>query len=126
MQSGPKEWIKETQLSLWGMANELKSLSNNRQPIVEDTVHCDLCGFPWVLGGIRDGIILTLPQCYDQTRPHVGKLGAQLKLCMDCAAHTARTFEQECQERDACEHGVTCGEWCAPCHGAYKKARLEQ
>ena len=28
-------------------------------------------------------------------------------------------------ERDVCEHGVTCGDWCEPCNAEYKRAAKE-
>ena len=93
--------------------------------IIEDTVHCDLCGASWVLGGNADGICVTLPMLELQREFPVGRRGAQLKLCVACAAFVATTLEAELSCRDVCEHGVLCGDWCEPCNRAYLKAREE-
>lgn len=85
--------------------------------IIEDTVHCSLCGSSWVLGGRADGITLNSPSGGGQI--------AQLKLCLDCATFVARTLEAELAEKDVCEHGVASGDWCQPCNEAYKRARIE-
>ena len=91
--------------------------------VIEDTIHCTLCGFPWVLGGYGDGIVVT---CLKRPQdPPINGLN-QLKLCMDCAALVARTYEQEIARSDICEHGVLCGEWCEPCNRAYREAREDQ
>lgn len=92
--------------------------------IIKDTVHCDLCGASWILGGNADGICVNLPQLsVANFSSFVGKVGGQLSLCMDCAAMVARTYEAEIKDGDICEHGVLCGDWCAPCNAEYRRAR---
>jgi hypothetical protein len=86
---------------------------------VEDTVHCDLCGAPWVLGGHGDGIIV------QPTQATWWALGGQLKLCTDCAVYVSRVLRDELAERDVCEHGVLCGDWCEPCNAAHKQALID-
>lgn len=86
--------------------------------IIEDTVHCSFCGASWVLGSNGDGIILNL----SSEHRDYGHAGPQLKLCMDCAAFVARTYQAKLESRDICEHGVLCGDWCESCNRAYKEA----
>lgn len=86
--------------------------------IIEDAVHCNFCGTSWVLGGHGDGITLNSPSG--------GGSIPQLKLCIDCALFVARTLESEIADKDVCEHGVVCGDWCEPCHRAYREAREQQ
>ena len=88
--------------------------------IIEDTVHCSLCGASWVLGGCEDGIVVTLPQITGG--PHTGHLFGQLKLCVECALQVTRETELMLAENDRCEHGISCGDWCQPCNEAYKAA----
>lgn len=96
------------------MSDEIDELTD---VIIEDTVHCDLCGASWVLGGCEDGIILQLP------RGRSDFISGQLKLCCDCAAFVSLTYSQFVAEKDVCEHGVLCGDWCERCNRAYKAAR---
>lgn len=92
--------------------------------IIEDTVHCDLCGRSWVLGGSGDGIFPTLPA--DHPSPDFADGCTQLKLCLDCAAFVARTYEQEARELDACPHGVITGDWCQTCHEVFRSQKEEE
>lgn len=90
--------------------------------IVEDTVHCQLCGGSWVLGTRGDGVILT--KLAGDDVPYQIASG-QLLLCIDCAFFAARTLDQLIAESDQCEHGVLMGEWCEPCNESYRSARLD-
>lgn len=89
--------------------------------IIEDTVHCDFCGSPWALGGHEDGICIINP---NPTPEDIGGM-AQLKLCLDCAMFVSLALKQNLEEKDICEHGVCCGDWCEPCSKAYKQARID-
>lgn len=95
------------------MIDEIDDLTD---AIIEDTVHCDLCGGSWVLGSYGDGICVNSLQSGST---------AQLKLCMDRVAHVARAYELESRQSDRCEHDVLCGDWCEPCHADYRRAREE-
>jgi len=92
--------------------------------IVEDTVHCDLCGSSWVLGGCEDGVVITPPRRSHDNECWPGGI-AQLKLCGDCALFVKLTIEQWQREQDVCEHGILAGEWCEPCNREYKRAAAE-
>jgi len=89
--------------------------------IIEDTVHCDLCGASWVLGGSGDGLIVQSPIA--DLQRFIGL--AQIKLCYECVLHICRCADQWLREEDECEHGVFIGDWCEPCNRAYKDARRE-
>ena len=89
--------------------------------VIEDTVHCTLCGISWVLGGNGDGIFVTLPA----SGPLFGHIGGQLKLCIECALQVKKEIELLLAEKDVCEHGVVCGDWCQPCNEAYKTAMAD-
>lgn len=94
--------------------------------IIEDTVHCDFCGASWTLGGHEDGICINLPSSYTVVEQIETRVGGQLKLCIDCALFVSLTLKQNLEERDICEHGVVCGDWCEPCNRSYKEARERQ
>ena len=96
-------------------------ISDLDDSIVEDTVHCTLCGMSWVLGGNSEGIICVLPYYQPFGIPNLRE--GQIKLCFGCAAFVARTYEDELAERDQCKHGVLCGDWCEPCNREYRNAR---
>lgn len=87
--------------------------------IIEDTVHCDLCGFPWVLGGNDGGVIIDA-----YTSGPSGNLG-QLKLCEGCSQRVHDAYRENLREAGICDHGVNDGEYCEECNREYKRARRE-
>lgn len=91
--------------------------------IIEDTAHCDFCGVGCVLGGGSDLVVVNLPKQHGH--PEMTKIGGQLKLCADCAMFVSLALKQNLQEKDICEHGVCCGDWCEPCNRAYKQALID-
>jgi hypothetical protein len=90
---------------------------------IEDTVHCDLCGAGYDIGGNGEGICINSP--HHRNDPIGPTSGGQIKLCIDCALFAALTLKQALAEKDICEHGVVSGEWCEPCNRAYKQARID-
>lgn len=104
------------------MDYELEALED---AIIEDTVHCDLCGASWVLGWCEDGLCVTLPRGRGMTSGELYGM-SQLKLCNDCATFVALSYDKWRGQMDTCEHGIITGEWCEPCNEAYKRAREEQ
>jgi hypothetical protein len=88
--------------------------------IIEDTVHCDMCGAMWVLGG-NDGLVINSP--VKDIREFLGI--AQLKLCCECIDYIARCCRDFVLERDVCEHGIMNGDLCIDCNAAYTQARID-
>lgn len=92
-------------------------LDDNRDAEVEDSVSCDLCGGRYDITGNGEGVCI-------QSRSESSHV-PQLKLCIECAGRVAIAHQMAMQERDICEHGVVCGDWCPECNKAYKAAILD-
>ncbi len=89
--------------------------------IVEDTVHCDLCGGSFLVGD--NGPVMLEA---DTVRfPGCGKLGGQLKLCHECAMRVHDAYRDNLREACICEHGINDGEYYEDCNREYKRARGE-
>jgi hypothetical protein len=86
--------------------------------IIEDTVHCCICGGSFVLGG-NDGIVLDGAEV--RLQPDCGS-----SMCIECAAMIHRLYEDYLREACVCEHGVADGDYCEPCNLEYKRARGAQ
>lgn len=87
--------------------------------IIEDAVHCDLCGGPFMFGGYGAYVII------DALRSPCGTLG-QLKLCEDCAKRVHDTYRENLRVCGICEHGIDDGEYCEDCNREYKRARADK
>lgn len=90
--------------------------------VIEDTVHCDLCGCSWVLGGNEDGVILEADP--SNAYPY-GRIGGQLKLCQSCAMLVHDAYRQNLRDAGICEHGINDGELCESCNLEYKLTRIK-
>ncbi len=101
--------------------SDLDGVSELYDAVIEDTVHCDLCGGSWVLGGNDGGVILDHEGIY--TGPV--RLGCQLKLCEHCSQRVHDAYRENLREACICEHGINDGEYCGECNGEYKRARGE-
>ena len=88
--------------------------------IIEDTVHCCVCGCSFLCGG-NDGVFIDAAKV--KLRP-----GCNGAFCIQCAAEIFAEYKKALDEMSVCEHGITDGNWCPECRKEYAEAqkRYEQ
>jgi hypothetical protein len=101
------------------MESDYPEMNDLEDAIIEDTVHCDLCGASWVLGGNDGGVIIE----HKGSDNSLGPLGRQIKLCVECSGRVHDAYRENLREAGICEHGINDGEYCEGCNREYKRAR---
>jgi hypothetical protein len=96
----------------------MTDMSDLDDAIVEDTIHCTCCGYPFTLGASEPYVIIDPPR----SDPPFNE---QVKLCGGCAEKVAKAYQDALRDAGVCGHGVADGEYCEPCNKEYKRARKE-
>jgi hypothetical protein len=101
-------------------AERLHSFDSEEWDAIDEAIendcilHCTLCGTAFDLSGNGEGMVFESRELPDQ-----------VKICIRCAIQVAAATQRLMHEADICEHGVVCGEWCEPCHDAYRDSQID-